>query len=69
MFLDEFVEWLPDQLAKYKNVVLMGDINFHLNNVDDPDTSTLRDTLDGLGLTITFPHTGMEIHWTFYQLK
>ena len=57
MFLDKFVEWLPDQLAKYKNVVLMGDINLHLNNVDDPDASTLRYSLDALGLKIhnTFP--------------
>ena len=35
MFLDEFTKWLPDQLAKYKNVVIMGDINFHLNNVNE----------------------------------
>ena len=52
MFLDEFIEWLPDQLAKYKNIVIMGDINFHLNNGDDPDASTLKDTLDALGLII-----------------
>ena len=30
MFLDEFTEWLPYQSAKYKNVVIVGDINFHL---------------------------------------
>ena len=30
----------------------MRDINFHLNNVDDLDASTLRDTLDALGLKI-----------------
>ena len=42
MFLDKFTQWLPDQLAKYKNVVIMGDINFHLNNVDDPDALGLR---------------------------
>ena len=41
-FLDEFTEWLPDQLAKYKNVVIMGDINFHLNNVEDPDVAIFR---------------------------
>ena len=50
MFLDEFVEWLPDQLTKYKNVVIMGDINLHLNNVDDPDAFTFKDTLDAYGL-------------------
>ena len=59
MFLDEFLEWLPDPLAKYKNVVLMGDINFHLNNVDDPDASTLRNTLAALGLKI---HNNFHTH-------
>ena len=37
----------------------MGDINFHLNNVDDPDASTLRDTLNALGLKI---HNNFPIH-------
>ena len=59
MFLDEFVELLPDQLVKYKNVVIMVDINFCLNNVDDPDASTLRDTLDALGLKI---HNNFPTH-------
>ena len=54
MFLDEFTEWLPDQLAKYKNVVIMGDINFHINNVDDPDATTFKDTLYALGPKIHF---------------
>ena len=52
MFLVEFTEWLPDQLAKYKNIIMMGDINFHLNKVDDPDAATLKDILDALGLKI-----------------
>ena len=59
MLLDEFTEWLPDQLAKYKNVVIMGDIIFHLNNVDDPDATTLKDTLDALGLKI---HSNFPTH-------
>ena len=52
MFLDEFTEWLPDQLTKYKNIIMMGDINFHLNKDDDPDTAMFKDTLDALGLKI-----------------
>ena len=59
MFLDEFTEWLPEQLAKYKNIIMMGDINFHLNNVDDPDAATLKDTLDALGLKI---HNNFPTH-------
>ena len=59
MFLDEFTEWLPDQLAKYKNIIMMGDINFHLNKVDDQDAATLKDTLDALGLKI---HNNFPTH-------
>ena len=58
MFLDKFREWLPDQLVNYKNVI-MGDINLHLNNVDDQDATTLKDTLDALGLKI---HNNFPIH-------
>ena len=59
MFLDEFTEWLPDQLVKYKNVMIAGDINFHLNSIDDPDATTLKDTLDALGLKI---HNNFPMH-------
>ena len=52
MFLDEFTEWLPDHLVKYKNVMIVGDINFHLNSINDPDATTPKDTLDTLGLKI-----------------
>ena len=43
----------------------MGDINFHLNNVDDPDTTTLKDTLDALGLKI---HNNFPTHRRGYTL-
>ena len=59
MFLDEFTEWLPDQLAKSKNVMSSGDINFHLNNIDVPDVTTLTDTLGALGLKI---HNNFSMH-------
>ena len=45
-------EWFTDQLIKYKNFMIVGDINFHLNCSNDPDATTLKDTLDTLGLKI-----------------
>ena len=59
MFLDEFTEWLPDKLVKYKNVMIVGDINFHLNSIDNPDATTCKDTLDALGLKI---HNSFPMH-------
>ena len=32
--------------------MIAGDINFHLNNIDDPDATTLKDTLHALGCKI-----------------
>ena len=39
--------------------MIVGDINFHLNNIDDPDATTLKDNLDALGLKI---HNNSSAH-------
>ena len=52
MFLDQFSEWLPVQSANYKNVMIEGDFNFHLDSIDDPDATKLKDTLDALGFKV-----------------
>ena len=49
-FLDEFLNWLPDQIIEHKNLIMTGDINLHLNNLDDTDGSTFLDNLEVLGL-------------------
>ena len=49
-FLDKFLNWLPDQIMEYKNLIITGDINLHLNNLDDTDGSTFLDNLEVLGL-------------------
>ena len=49
-FLEEFLDWLPDQIIEHKNLIITGDINLHLNNIEDPDGSTFLDNLDVLGL-------------------
>ena len=32
MLIDDITNWLPDRLIKYNNVVLIGDVNIHLND-------------------------------------
>ena len=49
-FIDEFLNWLPDQIMEHKNIIITGDINLHLNNIDDVDGSMLLDNLEALGL-------------------
>ena len=49
-FLDEFLNWLPDQIIEHKNLIITVNINLHLNNMDGMDGSTLLDNLEVLGL-------------------
>ena len=51
-FLEEFLNWLPDQIIEHKNLIITGDINLHLNNLEDPDGSTFLDNLEVLGLEL-----------------
>ena len=49
-FIDEFLNWLPDQIMEHKNIIITGDINLHLNNINDVVGSMLLDNLEVLGL-------------------
>ena len=51
-FLDEFLNWLPDQIIEHKNLIITGDINLDLNNCEDPDGSMFLDNLEVLGLEL-----------------
>ena len=37
MFLNDFTNWLSERLIDYKNVVITGDFNIHINNQDSED--------------------------------
>ena len=41
MFMADITEFLIDVLTKDKNVLIMGDINIHINNQEDQDACTL----------------------------
>ena len=49
-FLDEFLNWFPDHIIEHRNLIITGDINLHLNNLEHPDGSTFVDSLDVLGV-------------------
>ena len=45
MFIDDITNWLPDKLMKHNNVVLIGDVNIHLNDhTSDDDAGIFSDT-------------------------
>ena len=64
-FLDEFLNWLPDQIIEHKNLIITGDVNLHLNNLVDPDGSTFLDNLEVLGKY----WVGLELHCRFVTHK
>ena len=53
MFIDDITNWLPDRLIKYNNVVLIGDVNIHLNDcTSDDDAGIFSETLEAMGFII-----------------
>ena len=60
MFLNDFTNWLSERLPDYKNVVITGDFNIHINNQDnDDDALTFLDTITATGLQI---HNRFPMH-------
>ena len=49
-FLDIFTELLVDIVASKTNLVILGDFNIQVNNVNDPNASTFLDMSTALGL-------------------
>ena len=50
MFLDDVAEWLSNILPKYKNIILAGDFNLHVNDDLGTDASTFTKTIEAMGL-------------------
>ena len=55
-FLDEFTNWLPDQLVENDNVLILGAFNIHINDQTDEDAGIFTDTMEVLGLSQHVEH-------------
>ena len=49
-FIDEFSEYLAEELAEHRNLVITGDFNLHVNDPEDHDGEVFIDTMLALGL-------------------
>ena len=49
-FLDIFTELLVDIVISNMNLVVVGDFNIHVNDIDDPNARIVLDTMTALGL-------------------
>ena len=59
VFLDEFTEYLANLTMQRSCKIILGDINMHLNNLEDEDAETFRDTVYSLGMD---QHVGFATH-------
>ena len=48
-FSDKFINVIGDLRTEYKNIVIMGDFNTHVNNANDNDAMQFLESLDALG--------------------
>ena len=55
-FIDEFIQFLPNIIINYKNTLILGDFNLHLDT-DDPNAGVFADALEAMGLIghVTLP--------------
>ena len=49
-FIDQFTDLLTEELPKHQDLIIMGDINIHMNDKEDHDAQTLLNTLEAFNL-------------------
>ena len=49
MFIDDFTDWIGEIFMTYDNIIIRGDFNLHVNEVDDPEIQVFNNTITALG--------------------
>ena len=60
-FIDEFLETISDEIAEIDNVVILGDLNIHVDKVDDAEADAMVESMEALGFD-------QETHMKGYKL-
>ena len=57
VFVDEFSNFLAEDIVQIENVVIVGDFNIRINNIDDNDAVVLNNMMYALGFNqhVNFP--------------
>ena len=50
MLIDDFTDWLVEEIMLHDNLVILGNFNLHINDLDNPDTGIFLDTVTAMGL-------------------
>ena len=59
MFLDDPMEYLTDWMAAYRNIIICGDFNIHVDNPPYTEAQIYMDTMEALGLQ---QHVNFQTH-------
>ena len=59
MFLDDLTEYLTDWMASYRNIIICGDFNIHIDNLSDTEAHIFIDTMETLELQ---QHVNFQTH-------
>ena len=56
-FTTDFAEWIPNITMQYKNTIILGDFNIHINDRMDANASIFQDIMAATGLSqwVDFP--------------
>ena len=61
MFIDDLTDYFTDWMVCYRNIIICGDFNIHINDLTDIEAQIFNDTMETLGLQ---QHANFEIHHT-----
>ena len=50
MFLDELMDHLTEWMSSFKNILIGGNFNIHIDDTEDPDAQIFNNTMEALGL-------------------
>ena len=50
MFIDDLTDYLAEWMASYRDIIICGDFNMHINDLTDIGAQLFNDTMEALGL-------------------
>ena len=57
MFLDDLTDYLTEWMASFRNIIICGDFNIHIDDLNNIKAQIFNDTMEALGLQqhVSFP--------------
>ena len=59
MFTDDLTDYLTEWMASYRNIIICGDFNMHIDNLTDIEAQIFNDTMEALWLQ---QHVNFKTH-------